>query len=84
MIFSVLFSYTWANGYTLGDIFLNSIGLKSWLGDYGVPTHYTVFYSLGMILVGFISYSLTAKKKFITFLYFLGGFSVVVLFMGII
>lgn len=73
IFFSILFSYTWKNGYNLGDRLLTSIGLKPWSnGVHG--THYTVMYSLVMMLVAFFIYTITTEKKLMTLLYFICGF----------
>ena len=75
MVFAVIFCYTF-NGYCIGDNFLTTIGLKAWSnGMHG--THYTVFYSFGILLVSFILYAFTTYKKIITFLYFISGFSII-------
>ncbi|MFI3214537.1 MAG: hypothetical protein R3Y24_14555 [Eubacteriales bacterium] len=83
MIFSVIFSLrfdsffssTWENGYCIGDNILSSVGLKAWSsGTSG--THYTVIYSLVMLLLSFAAFSSTAQKKALTFMYFLTGFLV--------
>lgn len=81
MAFAVIFCYTF-NGYCIGDDFLTSIGLKAWSnGVHG--THYTVFYSLGIILVSFILYAITTQKKLMTFLYFISGFSIIFILANI-
>ena len=75
MLFSIIFCYTF-NGYCIGDNFLTTIGLKAWSnGMHG--THYTVFYSFGILLVSFILYAFTTCKKLMTFLYFISGFSII-------
>ena len=84
IVFAIVFSFTirsigaisGQNGFCLGDNILNALGLKAWSnGVHG--THYTVFYSLGMLIFAFGLYSWTNKKKWVSFIYFLGGFSVV-------
>lgn len=74
MVFSFFFSYRY-NGKCIGDTALTTVGLKAWSNN-GHGTHYTVFYSLGILLVAFLGYSLTTKKRIATFLYFISGFCV--------
>lgn len=90
MIFAVIFSFTfrslgpatWENGLCLGDEILTALGLKAWSnGMHG--THYTVFYSLGMILISFVMYVWTTKNKIMNFLYFCSGFSILFLLANI-
>lgn len=76
IIFALLFSYTWKSGYTMGDAVLTNIGLKAWSdGVHG--THYTIIYSLVMMLAAFLVYAITTKKWFVTLLYFICGFSII-------
>lgn len=70
------------NGKCFGDEVLTTIGLKAWSKD-GHGTHYTVFYSLGIMLIAFLGYALTTKKRATTFLYFISGFSVLFLIANI-
>ena len=73
---------TWKSGYTLGDEVLTSIGLKPWSnGLHG--THYTVIYSVVMVLLAFGIYAATTKKKLITLLYLLCGFLIMFLVANI-
>lgn len=91
MVFAVIFSFTfrslglmtWENGFCLGDEILTGLGLKAWSnGVHG--THYTVLYSLGMLLIAFLVYAWTTRKKFTNFIYFLGGFSVIFFLANIV
>ena len=52
ILFSVVFSFT-SNGFTLGDEILNALNLPAW-SDGSLGTHYTIFYSLGMMTVSVI------------------------------
>ena len=82
MIFSFFLSYTWKGGYCIGDAFLTAVGLKAWSnGIHG--THYTVFYSFGILLISFFVYAWTTNKKFMTFLCFLCGFFILFFFANI-
>lgn len=75
ILFSFFFSYTWPDGYCIGDSFLNVLGLKPWSnGVHG--THYTVVYSLCMLLVAFLAYAQTTKKRLMTFFGLICGFTI--------
>lgn len=83
IIFSVLLSLTWKDGYCIGDNILTSMGLKAWSN--GIQgTHYTALYSLTMLLVAFLIYSMTTKKILMTFSYFLMGLTVIFILSNIV
>lgn len=71
MVFSIFFC-TRLNGRCFGDEVLTTIGLKAWSNN-GHGTHYTVLYSLGIMLIAFLGYALTTKKRVTTFLYFISN-----------
>ena len=80
--FSLAFAVTWKNiNYCLGDNILAKLGLKAWSnGRYG--THYTVLYSLFLLLIAFAIYVAGTEKKERNFKYFIIGSIIILLLIN--
>jgi hypothetical protein len=53
VIFAIIFGVSFKNNVAIGDRLLRFIGLKAWSNEYS-GTHYTAFYSLVLIGVGWL------------------------------
>jgi len=54
LIFSILFSVSLSRTFCLGDVILKGLGLKAYSALSGEGIHYTIFYSVGMLVAGYI------------------------------
>jgi hypothetical protein len=54
LLLSILWSSNISRTFCLGDVVLGGIGLKAYSGKYGEGMHYTIFYSLGMLVAGYL------------------------------
>jgi len=63
MIFGYFFGVSFPNGFNLGDRILMDIGLKAW-SDGTTGLHYTIFYSIILILLAWIGANKTLGKDY--------------------
>jgi hypothetical protein len=71
MIFGHLFSVNLTNDYSLGDTILETIGLRAWQEQkiinnvaYDSGLHFTIFYGLGIIVLGWLIANMTIKTEY--------------------
>jgi hypothetical protein len=71
MIFGHIFSVNLTDDFTLGDSILNFIGLRAWQGklivnniSYDSGIHFTIFYGLGFIILGWLLARMTIKNEY--------------------
>ena len=52
LILSIILSFSFGNNIVIGDLILESIGLKAW-SDGHTGVHYTLFYTLLMVVLAY-------------------------------